>query len=739
MPSALERSRPGSRRSDFRRFKKSLGLQIDQSDCGVVCLASIVRYYGGYASLEKLREDSGTGPTGTTMLGLYQAAGKAGLTATGYNADLDQLAALNQPCILHVILDGRIQHFVVCYGMAGDRFVIGDPSMGIRLMTRDELAAVWTKTLLALEPNERLVLQKENARAKRKWFGGLLAPDWNILAISSALGIVIAVLGLSLAIFIQRLIDDILPHKRMPVLVAGLTLLSVLLLMKVVMEFVRQSFLVSQSVGFNRRVIRWFYASMMALPKSFFDSRKIGDFVARLNDGIRIQSAISKIAGNIVIDLFVAAAAIVYICVLERTAGVFLLLAILANAAIAAHFYRIIIDGQREIMLAYAATESNYIDTIKGIGVIKSANKERFFTSVTERIYGSFQKQQWELGTIAIRYSAVTELTGTLLSIGLVGWMSYLTISGSLALGRMVAALSVSFSLIPALARISLASIQVSEARVAFDRLYGLVLSEAHEPQKGTEEGGRRIEIDSLEVKDLKFRFPGRAQLLTGLSCSARKGTIVAIVGENGCGKSTLLQILERLYEPESGEIRVNGQLLWNEIPLSSWRTTVAAVPQEVNVFNGGFLFNICLSEEREELQEALRLCQELGFQEYLRNLPQGYLTVLGEGGVRLSGGQKQLIGLARALYRKPALLLLDEPTAAMDMESEAFVMNLLARLKTNKTILMVTHKIQTLRFADYIYVLGAGAVEAEGTRASLLETTNFYSRSVRELKDLSV
>jgi ATP-binding cassette subfamily B protein len=461
---------------NLRKLEKSFCRQKDQSDCGVACLSSLIAYYGGYVPLETLREESGTGPTGTTMLGLFQAALKAGMKAKGFSADLDQLSSLGKPCLLHVIQEGRILHFVICYGYQNENFLIGDPAKGIVWMSSGQLDAIWSsRKLLLLEPGDAFVQRSRSTGLQRAWFLGLLRCDWNILATSAFLGVVISVLGLSVAIFTQKLVDDILPNGRTKNLAVGIGVLSILLLMKVAMDYVRQNLLLAQGVGFNKRLIRWFYTSILALPKKYFDGRTVGDFVARLNDGIRIQNFISRVAGSIVIDAFVVLTSIIYVWFLGRTIGIVLLLSILLNVSVIAYFQRSIIVAQREIMVAYAANESNYIDTIQGIGAIKTAGRGSFFASMTQKIYEVSQTKQLDLGRIAIAYAAITDASGIIISLSLMGWMSLQVISGWLALGKMMAAMSVVFGFIPAVGRISVASIQVQEARIAFDRMYGLV------------------------------------------------------------------------------------------------------------------------------------------------------------------------------------------------------------------------------------------------------------------------
>lgn len=268
--------------------------QLDFSDCGPACLLTIVEHYGGIDSLENLRKLSGTNIIGSTLLGLYQAATQIGFNAEGCEADIAALIKHESPCILHVIIDNKLQHYVVYYGVTQKNgkinFIVGDPAKGILYLSRNELDTIWqSKTCLTLTPNESFKKGIDIGKAKRNWIFELVKSDAPLLLIAAGLGIVIAVLGLVMAIFSQRLIDDILPNRNFIKLNIGIALVFLLLLIKEVFSYLRQYFLISQSKDFNIRIIDFFYSHLLRLPKQFFDTRKIGELTARLNDTSRIQ------------------------------------------------------------------------------------------------------------------------------------------------------------------------------------------------------------------------------------------------------------------------------------------------------------------------------------------------------------------------------------------------------------------------------------------------------------------
>jgi len=286
-----------------------------------------------------------------------------------------------------------------------------------------------------------------------------------------------------------------------------------------------------------------------------------------------------------------------------------------------------------------------------------------------------------------------------------------------------MAVLGIAGSLLPSITNLALIAIPINEAKIAFNRMFEFASIQ-------TEKEGEinMTDLDVIEIKNLSFRFAGRSQLLKNINIRIAKGEFVAIVGESGSGKSTLGQILQKFYGFENGEITVNGTLNFKELKLENWRSLIGVIPQEIKIFNGNVLDNILLGTE-DTVENVVKFCQDLGFEKFIADFPQGYATILGEEGINLSGGQKQIIAFARALYKKPHFLILDEATAAMDRNTENFTMQLLSKLKNEVAILFISHRLHTLKNnADYIYILENGIISSKGNHQDLLKTINFYS-----------
>jgi len=705
--------------------------QRDQSDCGVTCLYTLIKYYEGEVSLEKLRELSGTSKEGTTLLGLYQAANQIGLDAEGFEAEIEHLKTLEHPAILHVIIEGKLQHYVVVFGYENQKFLISDPAKGIEYITEEELAKVWqSKALLLVKPTDRLERAQEQKGRKKEWLFSLVREDYPILGIATFLGIVISILGISTAIFSQKLIDDILPSQDSERLILGLALLTILLLARSGVLYLRTLLILRQSKDFNNRIIQKFYGALLYLPKRFFDTRKTGELIARMNDTNRIQRTISFVLGDTLIQLLLGITSLAFVFTYSWQVGLLLLVFVPIYIFLVWKYTKPITTGQKEVMQAYAMNESNYVDTIQGIEVIKNQNKESVFSKITETIYGHFQSKVYDLGLVGNKYGVYTQIIGVIAMTGVLAFSSFLVIQETLQLGELVALLSMAGGLFPAIEAVARANIQIREAKIAFDRMYEFT---AIEPETKEDDTAQEISnIERLQVENLSFRFPGRKQLLKNINLELNKGELVCLLGESGGGKSTFLQILQKFYFPEEGKISIDGHD-YREIHTKTVRSKIGVVPQEIKIFNGSLLDNILLGETITDIKTLEDFMVSLGFDQYFKEFPQGYATILGEEGVNISGGQKQLVGLARALWSNPEILLLDEATSALDRKTERFVLNLLDRLKSYKLILLVTHRITTAAKADKIYILEKNAITSCGTPSELFENDNFFSEFYQE------
>ena len=720
-----------------KKANKSHIRQLDQADCGVACLKAVLNYHGGNASIERIRELSGTSQQGTTMLGLLQAANKLGLQAEGFKADFASLRECKDICILHVVKEETLPHFVVFYEFDEDRneYLIGDPAeASIEYMTEGELQKIWlSRSLLLLQTTEKLKSEQKQFLGKWNWLKALIKEDLNLLGIALFIGFIVAILGLATAIFSQKLIDDILPSKDWLRLVTGIALLSVLLFARAGIGYIRELLLLRQSRDFNIRIVDYFYSALINLPKPFFDNRKTGDLIARMNDTQRIQRTISSLISQVMIDALMLVVASIAIFTYNWQIGLVALLWIPVFGYIVYYYHPKIIQEQRQVMKTYASNESNYIDTIQGIGEIKLNNKQHIFSTITKNFYGFFQQASFSLGKVSIGYGIATQLVGTVFLIAIITWSAINVINGTMTTGGLMAILQMIGMIMASAGSLALVNIQIQEAKIAFDRMYEFTSIDSEYDEESEQPRSKLSAFIDLKVDGLNFRFPGRKLLLQEVSFHVTNGEFIAIMGESGSGKSTLAQIIQKFYTFESGKVKVNGIDL-DLLSYSNWRSFLGVVPQQVKLFNGSVLDNVLLGTSVEDPKTLESFFKYYGFDRFFMQFPNGYATILGESGVNISGGQQQLVALARALYHQPQLLILDEPTAALDRDTEQFVLNLLFRLKETMGIIVLTHKLKTAKAADRVYIIENGALSTQGQHQELLEGDNLYSRAWKDL-----
>lgn len=715
-----------------RKLKKILVLQHDEKDCGVSCLKTIFRYYGSDVSLEKLRRESGTNNKGTSMLGLYQSAQTHNFEAEGLQGNIGELKAIKHPVILHVNLEGNFEHYIVFFRYEDRKFIIGDPAEGIVKYTDEELSKIWQSCyLLDLTPNSKFKASGLHSDQSIKWLKKHLIQDKNLFVSSLFLGTIIALLGLATAVFTEQLVDEILPERNFSLLLKGICSWGILLLLANLFTYFRQLLMFRQSFEFNQRVIQYFLGKLIYLPKSFFDSKKQGDMIARMNDSEKIQSAVQYVLGQATIDALLLVISFSFLFYYNLQTALFTVAILPLQVILISVYLKSIKSKQREVMFNYAINESNYIETTNGINTIKSFQKEDYFRTRAQVIYQKYQNSIFSFRRFTSGFDLSIDSINTICLILTITYSSFLYFEDKIELGELIASLTIVNILIGSAENLVMANINIQGAKVALERMFEFTEEEQEDAISPHQEP---FEFEELQVSNLSFAYPGQGQLLNDISFTINRGEIISILGENGCGKSSLMQLIQKFYSNYNGEIKVNGKDL-KHLTTNQWRKALGIVPQSIKIFNGNILDNICLQDGEEEEDKIISFCKKLGIDQYFSNLYHSYYTLVGEEGINLSGGEKQLLALTRALYRNPQILILDEATSAMDRNTENFVLDLLKNLKGNTTILFITHRLHILKsFDSKILVMENGNIKANGYHEELLSEDNLYSNYWKDL-----
>lgn len=693
-----------------KKVKKIITLQQDKADCGVAALKMIIRWHGADASAEKLRIESGTTDSGTTLLGLHQAAGKFHLNADAYQMETHDLNALKEPCILHTLIDGKQLHYMVFFGFNNDgSAVLGDPATGLKTLNKENLERIWvSRTALLLSPgkNFRKTSNIELANSF-KWILKSVRENIPYLLISIAVGILISILSLSTSVFFQRLIDNILPNGQKELVIYGLILLFIILTARSLLSYLRQFILFKFSKNYNQKITVEFLERMLNLPKSFYNSRKIGDLITRINDTQKIQNNLNFIAGNIIIDGLIITISLAALFIYSWPIGLLMSLFIPLAILILYSYTTKLAIGQRQVMSDYAEMESYYINTLSGLDTIKEFGKSKNFLDVGAKIFSRYQDSAFQLNQTSNKLTLKVDLLICLQTIATIGFGAFIFFQENITIGQMVACLSILTSSIPSILRVAQINLHLQEIDISLNRILEVTEHSILEDRGKKIIFDKESELESVSIENVSFSYPGRQNIFSELNIKINRGDCVAIIGHNGSGKSTFLKLLSGLHLPSSGKISINTELRTYDIQELELAQIIATVPQTIHIFQGNIYDNIVLgsSKSRETFEPFMK---KYGFDKYFEFFPLGYLTPISEDAIKLSGGQLQILALARALYSDPKLLILDECTSSLDYQSESFIFSTLHQVQKNenKTIIFVSHQEKVLQLANKHFYL---------------------------------
>ncbi|WP_312353110.1 peptidase domain-containing ABC transporter [Sphingobacterium siyangense] len=547
------------------------------------------------------------------------------------------------------------------------------------------------------------------------WFYKNIEKDIPYLSINLTLGIIISLISITTAIFSQKLIDHLLPERSYNQIVVGLILLFLILTSRSLISYLRQYVMLQQSQAYNKRLTGFFLDKIIKLPKLFFNSRKKGDLIGRLNDTQRIQQNISHIIGNFVIDTLVIIVSLAAVFIYSVLVGIIVTTIIPAIIYLVYTYTNKFVKAQKKVMNSYSQLESYYINILSGISAIKENGAQSFFIDMGKENFAIYQSAIFTLGTLTNRLTLKVDFISAIMSVGIIAICTNLFFKDQLSIGALIAIISLVSSILPSIIRIAQINVNIQEIKVAFERIFDLTNTKE---ETLDEESQDKIAFKSFRMENVCFRFNGRPILYDKMKLEINKGELIGIIGESGMGKSTLTEIIQGFYTPYEGNFYINDKL-YSSLQLSSWRKCYATVPQEIKIFNGNIYFNIVLNRPCTE-KEFQKFCNNYGFDILFQKWSINYLTLIGEEGQKLSGGQKQILGLARALYKNPQLLLLDESTSALDKYTESFILKLLKRLKmeNNMAILFITHKNFITEIANRTYKL-------ENKTLSIIEDLN--------------
>ncbi len=719
--------------------------QLDAMDCGPTCLKMIASYYGKDYTLETLRKRSFITRSGVSMLGISDAAESIGFKTMGVRISFPQLINdMPLPCILH----WNQKHFVVCYRLKktkdGYVFYIADPATKNLAFKEKEIRRCWLSTkvggeergaALALEPTP-FFYEKEDEHVKKhkslSFFTKYLWP-YRKEFIQLFIGLLVtSVLQLIFPFLTQALVDVGIRNNSINFILLILASQLILSVSQLAVDFIRSWILLHINVRINISLISDFLIKLMKLPISFFDAKNIGDIMQRIGDHNRIESFLT---GSSLNTLFSFISFFIFSIVLAIYNPMTLLIYLIGNSLYIG-WISIFLKYRRELDIRRftqaSGEQSTLIQMITGMQEIKLNNCER--------------QKRWKWEGIQVKLfkiSVKSQALGQIQQVGSVFFnqMTNIIISfiaakgvveGTMTLGMMVSLTYIVGALNGPINSFISFIRQLQDAKISLERL-----NEIHGKEDEDVDLDNRIneisETNDIELRNVSFSYDGaeRNYVISDMNLTVPAGKITAIVGASGGGKTTIIKLIMGFYEPMKGEILIGGIPL-KKINPHVWREHTGAVMQDGFIFSDSISANIAISDESVDLKKLQKAVEIANIKRFIEDLPLGYDTKIGMEGNGISQGQKQRILIARTVYKNPDYIFLDEATNALDANNEHEIIDSLNEFYKGKTVVIVAHRLSTIKNADNIVVIDKGTIVEQGTHKELIARKGSYYNLVR-------
>ncbi len=720
--------------------------QHDSMQCGVACLAMICRHYGKRYSLEYLDGFCHANVAGVSMLGIAEGAGCVGLETSTFAATTDELVEIKLPCILH----WNQNHFVVLYDISrnGGRYRVADPGKGLIDYSRNELESHWISNrtddgpsgiVMQLEPTEKFYRHDHDRNGEKRSFRFMMGylRQYKRYFFQIFCGLLLGcLLQLIMPFLTQSIVDIGIRHKDIGFI--WLVLLGELMIVvgRTATDFIRRWLLLHISMRINISLVSDFFIKLLKLPMSFFDTKLMGDLLQRIGDHSRVQNFLTGQTLNIIFSFLSFIIFGIVLLVYNRLIFLVFTICSVGYGGWIAMFLsrRKVLDY--ELFEQQAKNQNRtyqFITSMQEIKLQDCERRRRWEWEDTQADLFAVQmkslklQQTQEAGSIFI--NEVKNILITVLAATAV-------INGEMTLGEMLAVQYIIGQLNSPVSQFMQFIYSLQDVRISLERI-----NEIHEGRNEETQENQATEFaseKSIAMDNIDFKYDPHAlkKTLGGISFDIPEGKVTAIVGASGSGKTTLIKLMLGYYPVMSGSISIAGRNI-NEYNLKWWRRHCGVVMQDGVIFSESIARNIAVDDNEidpERLREAARIAC---IDDYVMSLPLKYDTKIGRDGVGLSQGQKQRILIARAVYRNPDFIFLDEATNALDAKNERAIVENLDVFYRGRTVVVVAHRLSTVRNADRIIVLDGGCVVETGNHDSLIALKGTYYNLVKNQLEL--
>lgn len=672
--------------------------QTEAAECGLACMAMVAGYHGYHTTLNELRHKFSLSIEGCTLMDLMNFAERLQLSSRPLRIEMEVLPSLKAPCILHWDLN----HFVVLKKVSGDMCFIHDPATGARKLRMSEVAKHFTGIALELTPTNDFTLKEGQSKLGLSSFWSKITGLKRSLSLLFVFSILLQVFTLIAPYYMQLVIDDVILTRDTSLLLVLAIGFGMVLLFEIATNAARSFVLLHFGSQLSIQMAGNLFHHLIRLPLNYFEKRHMGDVVSRFGSLQQVRELLTTGVIETLIDGLMASAILVVILIYSPSLTVVVLVAVLAYALFRLAMYRSLRMVSEQEILAMAKEQSNFMETVRAMQTIKLFGSEAKREGLWQNHYINFTNKSINLGIFNISYQAVNRLLFGLENILVVYLAARLVIGGGFSTGMLFAFMAYKTQFMDRMARLIDKLIQFRMLSLHFERIGDIALTakeQVHPPQE------RQHQIEGrIELKNISFSYSDVTRpVLQNINISIEPGESVALVGPSGCGKTTLMKIMLGLLQPASGSILIDNILL-EQMGISNYRRQIAAVMQDDQLLSGSIKDNIAFFEDYINMELVEECAKMAAVHNDIMQMPMGYNSLIGDMGSALSGGQKQRILLARALYRQPRILFLDEATSHLDTKTESYVSNAIQQL--NITRVVIAHRPETIASVDRVIQL---------------------------------
>lgn len=717
--------------------------QMDSQDCGPACLKMVARHFGKFFSLQYLRDRCGITKEGVSLHDLATGAESIGLRSLAVKCTVEELvASVPFPAVLF----WNNNHFVVVYHADKKHVWISDPSKGRIKYSYKEFASGWCKdgeeigVLLALEPTVSFSDSEEEKEQKKNSFSSILKyfyPYKGNFALILFIMLFVTLLQ-GLLPFISKAVIDV-GIKTTDIKFINMVLIGNICIIFSVMLFgiLRDWILMHVTARVNVALISDYLVKLMKLPVTFFENKLVGDILQRAQDHERIRDFIMNNSLSFIFSTFTFVVFSVILLVYNKVIFLIFFAGSILYVIWVLLFLKVRKKLDWEYFSLHSKNQSYWVETVSSIQDIKIFNYERNRRWKWEEIQARLYHVNKRVLAVTNIQNLGAQFIDSIKNVGIVFFCAVAVIRGDITYGVMISTQFIIGMLNGPLVQFIGFIVSAQYAKISFLRINEIRQLEDEEELLSIGSTTILPENRDLTLENVNFQYTVNSPLvLKGIFLKIPQNKVTAIVGGSGSGKSTLLKLLVRLYKPSFGEIKMGGMNV-SSINLRKWRDMCGVVMQDGKIFSDSILNNIVLEDEKidyDRLRDVVKIAQ---LENEINEMPKGFQTMIGEKGRGLSGGQKQRLLIARALYRNPEYLFLDEATNSLDVINEKKIVDALSTAFQNRTVVVIAHRLSTIRNADQIVVLNNGFIQEIGTHDSLMEKKGRYYELVSSQMNL--